>query len=54
MKLCQYLFQKKVLSVFIGAEKKLLVIKNGDHSLSNINPLKRIIRELDNIIKNVV
>ena len=47
-------FSKKVLSVFIGAEKKLLVIKNGDHSLSNINPLKRIIRELDNIIKNVV
>ena len=47
-------FSKKVLSVFIGAEKKLLVIKNGDHSLSNINPLKRIIRELDNIIKNAV
>ena len=47
-------FSKKVLSVFKGAEKKLLVIKNGDHSLSNINPLKRIIKELNFIIKDVI
>ena len=47
-------FSKKVLSVFIGAEKKLLVIKNGDHSLSNKNPLKKIIKELNEIVMNVV
>jgi len=47
-------FSKKVLSVFIGAKKKLVVIKNGDNSLSDNNPLKRIIKELDEIIKDVV
>ena len=47
-------FSKKVLSVFIGAKKKLVVIKNGDHSLSDNNPLKRIIKELDSIVKDVV
>ncbi|MDB9742952.1 alpha/beta hydrolase [Pelagibacteraceae bacterium] len=47
-------FSKKVLSVFIGAKKKLVVIKNGDHSLSDNNPLKRIIKELDRIVKDVV
>ena len=28
-------FSRKVLSVFPNAQKKLVVIKNGDHSLSN-------------------
>ena len=47
-------FSRKVLSVFMGAKKKLVVIKNGDHSLSDNNPLKRIIKELDSIVKDVV
>jgi esterase/lipase len=47
-------FSRKVLSVFIGAKKKIVVIKNGDHSLSDNNPLKRIIKELYRIVKDVV
>jgi len=47
-------FSKKVLSIFPNAQKKLVVIKNGDHSLSNQIPLKKIIKELNSIIKNVI
>ena len=47
-------FSRKVLSIFPNAKKKLVIIKNGDHSLSNKSPLKRIIRELNNIVVNVV
>jgi esterase/lipase len=47
-------FSTKVLSVFSHARKKLVIIKNGDHSLSDKNSLKRIIKELNNIVKNVV
>jgi pimeloyl-ACP methyl ester carboxylesterase len=47
-------FSRKVLLLFPNAKKKLLVIKNGDHSLSNKNPLKIIIKELNNIVKNIV
>ena len=47
-------FSRKVLLLFPNAKKKLLVIKNGDHSLSNKNPLKIIIKELNNVVKNVV
>ena len=43
-------FSKKVLSVFMGAKKKLVVINNGDHSLSDKNSLKKIIKELNNIV----
>ena len=47
-------FSRKVLLLFPNAKKKLLVIKNGDHSLSDKNPLKRIIKELNNIVKDIV
>jgi len=47
-------FSQKILTLFTKAKRKLVVIKNGDHSLSNKNPLKRIIRELNNIIENIV
>ena len=40
-------FSRKVLATFVGAKKKLVIIKNGDHSLSNKKNLKRIIKELD-------
>ena len=47
-------FSKKVLAIFPNAQKKLVVIKNGDHSLSNQVPLKRIIKELNKIVKYIV
>ena len=47
-------FSRKVLSVFPFAKKKLLIIKGGDHSLSNKKPLRRIVKELDIIVKNVI
>ena len=28
-------FSRKVLATFVGAKKKLVIIKNGDHSLSS-------------------
>jgi len=47
-------FSRKVLSVFPNAQKKLVVIKNGDHSLSNQSPLKKIIKELKSVVKDVI
>jgi len=47
-------FSRKVLLVFPNAQKKLVVIKNGDHSLSNQIPLKKIIKELNSIVKNII
>ena len=47
-------FSKKVIALFPYAQRKIVIIKNGDHSLSNKKPLKRILKELDIIIKNVI
>ena len=47
-------FSRKVLSIFTNAKKKIVVIKNGDHSLSNKNQLRKIINELNIIVENVV
>ena len=47
-------FSRKVLSVFPNAQKKLVEIKNGDHSLSNKIQLKRIIKELNSIVKDII
>ena len=47
-------FSKKILPVFTKANKKLIIIKNGDHSLSNKNSLKKIIKELNDIVVDVV
>ena len=46
-------YSKKVLRIFNKAKKKLLIIKNGDHSLSNKNGLKKINLELNKIISNI-
>ncbi len=43
-------YSKKVLKIFTNARKKLLVIKNGDHSLFNKKLQKKIIKELKLII----
>ena len=47
-------FSRKVLSIFPNAEKKLVVIKNGDHSLSDQVPLKKIIKELEGVVKDII
>ena len=47
-------YSKKVLRVFSGAKKKLVIIKNGDHSLSNRQDLKRIKIELHKIVSNII
>ena len=43
-------FSRKVLIIFQKAKKKLVVFKNGDHSLSEKKFLKKITNELDNFI----
>ena len=48
------IYSKKTLKIFKAGKKKLVIIKNGDHSLSNKQPLKRIIKELDIVVKNVI
>ena len=47
-------YSSKVLKIFNKAKKKLVIIKNGDHSLSNKKGLKKIIIELNKIVSNVV
>ena len=46
-------YSKKVLKIFSKANKKLVIIKNGDHSLSSKRGLKKIVLELDKIVSNV-
>ena len=47
------LFSRKVLSIFKNAKKKLIIVKKGDHSLSDKKSLKMIRNELSSIIKNI-
>ena len=47
-------FSRKVLAIFAKAKKKLMVIKNGDHSLSDKKSLNKIIKELDRIVIDIV
>ena len=47
-------FSKKVLRLFKNAKKKLVIINNGDHSLSNEKPLKKIIKELNKIVIDMI
>jgi Predicted hydrolases or acyltransferases (alpha/beta hydrolase superfamily) len=47
-------FSKKVLKLFYKANKKLVIIKNGDHSLSQKRNLKKIVLELDKIVSNII
>jgi esterase/lipase len=46
-------FSRKILPMFTKAKKKLVIIKKGDHSLSDKNHLKKIIKELNSIVENV-
>ena len=47
-------YSRKILTLFSKAKKKLIIINNGDHSLSNKKNLKKIIVELQNIVSNVI
>ena len=47
-------FSRLVLSLFKNGKKKLNIVKNGDHSLSNPNHLKIIVKELSYIVKNFI
>ena len=47
-------YSKKVLKIFSRAKKKLVIIKNGDHSLSSKQGLKRIELELHKIVSNII
>ncbi len=47
-------YSKKVLSIFKKAEKKLVIIKKGDHSLSSKNWLKILIKELNFIVNSLL
>ena len=48
------IYSRLVLKVFSKAKKKVVIIKNGDHSLSNQRPLRIMIKELNTIIKNII
>ena len=44
-------YSKKILKIFKNAEKKLVIINKGDHSLSSKKWLKILTKELSSIIK---
>ena len=43
-------YSRKVLKIFNNSKKKLVIVKNGDHSLSSIKHLKLLDKELKIII----
>ena len=45
-------FSKKILKICKKAQKKMIKIKNGDHSLSRKSDLKKICNELNSMILN--
>jgi len=47
-------YSKKVLKMFTKAKKKLIIVKNGDHSLSTKNRLKKINLELNKIVFDII
>ena len=47
-------YSKKVLNIFSKAKKRLVIIKNGDHSLSSKRGLKKITIELNKIVSNII
>ena len=47
------IYSKKILKLFKNAKKKIVIIKNGDHSLSSKKNLKKINSELSKIVSNI-
>ena len=48
------IYSRKVLKLFKKAKKKMVIVKNGDHSLSSKKNLKKIILELNKIVSNII
>jgi len=48
------IYSKKILKLFKNAKKKIIIIKNGDHSLSSKKNLKKINSELSKIVFNAI
>jgi len=48
------IYSKKVLKLFSSSKKKLIIIKNGNHSLSSKVNLKKITIELNKIVSNII
>jgi pimeloyl-ACP methyl ester carboxylesterase len=46
-------YSKKLIKIFKSAQKKVLIIKGGDHSLFSVKYQKKIINELQNIINQI-
>ena len=46
-------FSRKIFKIFKKSKKKIIKIKNGNHSLSRKNDLKKICASLNYIIKNI-
>ena len=46
-------FSKKILKICKKSKRKLIKIKNGNHSLSRKSDLKKICKELYNIVLNI-
>jgi len=47
-------YSRKVLKMFSKAKKRLVIVKNGDHSLSSKQGLKKITIELNKIVSNII
>ena len=47
------IFSRYILKLFTKADKNMLIIINGDHSLSNRGQLKKIFKELNVLIKHI-
>lgn len=47
-------YSRKLIKVFPNANKKLIVIKNGNHSLFDKNHQKRILNELKRMINTKI
>ena len=43
-------YSRRILKLFKNAKKKLVIIKNGDHSLSSKKWLRILVKELNLII----
>jgi pimeloyl-ACP methyl ester carboxylesterase len=43
-------YSRKIIQIFKNAKKKLIIIKNGDHSLSKVKWLKKIQKEIELMI----
>ena len=47
-------FSRKILKIFKKSNKKLIKVKNGNHSLSKKNDLKKIYNELYQMVKDLL